>query len=170
MAENGLVTSPNKFLSKSKWRGKMLFNDEALAKETKDKFKLNDDVVDFLKPSTNKPQASPQRALVTPRIDIAAAQRWPGASQLKQIASPASPFPSSMRPKDGSSSRRGNNLAVSFARTAPEIIGEGGDDAESPAVEVSKARRGQTPPTRTQSDRRGGSRDDSAVGGLVGIG
>ncbi|KAK5016225.1 hypothetical protein LTR39_002194, partial [Cryomyces antarcticus] len=170
MAENGLVTSPNKFLSKSKWRGKMLFNDEALAKETKDKFKLNDDVVDFLKPSTNKPQASPQRALVTPRIDIAAAQRWPGASQLKQIASPASPFPSSMRPKDGSSSRRGNNLTVSFARTAPEIIGEGGDDAESPAVEVSKARRGQTPPTRTQSDRRGGSRDDSAVGGLLGIG
>jgi len=62
----------SKFLSKDRWRGKKPPHESG---EPSQDYQLNADVVDFLKPSTNKLRSVSPRA---PRIDIAAAQRWSG--------------------------------------------------------------------------------------------
>lgn len=152
-----------KFLSKHRWRGKIFSNDEAPAKETKQqKANIEQDVADFLKPSTQKAQLN---VLPKPRIDVAAAQRWPGAHDIHaQTPSPRPTplgIPSSMRGSSNSRPRKGKGLTVSFARTAPEVIGEGGDEAESPSIEVSR-RKSSTP--LVDLEQLQGHRDDSVVG------
>jgi hypothetical protein len=121
----------SKFLSKDRWRGKKAPN------ESGEDYQLNADVVDFLKPSTNKLRSVSPRA---PRIDIAAAQRWSGHNpELK--SGNAVITPSSLRGKGDNERRaRRKNLTVKFVSTAPEVIGEGGDEAESPAIEISRRR------------------------------
>lgn len=126
---------------KSKW-GKLLHKNESSDKQ----FKLNEDVVDFLKPSTEKERIPGEgtRQLAAPRIDVAAAQRWPDAADVKRVAAAAEPT-FSAKP------RRKKNLTVAFVRTPPEIIGEGGDESEMPVVEVSRAK---TRLARSQTERR----------------
>ena len=167
MTDNGATVGrqqdERRFLSKHRWRGKIFSNDEAPAKETKQqKANIEQDVADFLKPSTQKAQLnSPPK----PRIDVAAAQRWPGAHDVHtQTPSPRPTplgIPSSMRGSSNSRPRKGKGLTVSFARTAPEVIGEGGDEAESPSIEVSR-RKSSTP--AVDLEQLQGHRDDSVVG------
>ncbi|KAJ9636402.1 hypothetical protein H2199_008077 [Coniosporium tulheliwenetii] len=107
----------------NKWRGKLFAKDEALAKEKeasklKQKAETDQDVSDFLKPSTEKYKVPSPKP---PRIDAAAASRWPGAADLLKLAGTQQIIPSAM---------------------APEIIGVGGDESEEPAIEVSKRRSG----------------------------
>ncbi|ORY08666.1 hypothetical protein BCR34DRAFT_488427 [Clohesyomyces aquaticus] len=139
----GRQQDTNKFLSKHRWRAKIFSNDEVLAKETKQKFKLDDDVNDFLKPSTDKAQAQKQAvasaflsAAGKPRIDVAKAQRWPGATDLTNGG--RSPGVGGLRT---SKQPRKAGLAVSFARTQPEHIGEGGDECEEPVIEIAKRKK-----------------------------
>ncbi|EON67248.1 hypothetical protein W97_06501 [Coniosporium apollinis CBS 100218] len=124
----------------NKWRGKLFAKDEALAKEKeasklKLKVETDQDVSDFLKPSTEKHKVLPPKP---PRIDAAAASRWPGAADVLKLAGTQQILPSAMGGKSG---KRGH-LVVTFARTPPEIIGLGGDESEEPAIEVSKRRSG----------------------------
>ncbi|KAF2144015.1 uncharacterized protein K452DRAFT_223714 [Aplosporella prunicola CBS 121167] len=101
------------------------------------------DVLEFLKPSSSH-GGSPR----APRIDVAAAQRWPGAADFLTRAAASnpqststSPVPSSMRSAGERPSRpRSKSLAVGFINTAPEIIGEGGDEAEEPPIDISRRR------------------------------
>ncbi|KAF2469027.1 uncharacterized protein BDR25DRAFT_50611 [Lindgomyces ingoldianus] len=137
----------NKFLSKHRWRAKIFSNDEMLAKDTKQKLKLgeksklDDDVNDFLRPSTDKAHAQKEAAAAAflagtnkPRIDVAKAQRWPGASDLAGKSPGVGGLRTSKQPR-----RQG--LMVSFARTQPEFIGEGGDECEEAVIEVAKRRK-----------------------------
>ena len=167
MTDNGAAVGrqqdERRFLSKNRWRGKIFSNDEAPAKETKQqKANIEQDVADFLKPSTQKVQLN---ALPKPRIDVAAAQRWPGAHDIHaQTPSPRPTplgIPSSMRGSSNSRPRKGKGLTVSFSRTAPEVIGEGGDEAESPSIEVSR-RKSSTPAVDLEQLQE--HRDDSVVG------
>ncbi|KAG9958088.1 hypothetical protein KCU61_g8653, partial [Aureobasidium melanogenum] len=126
----------------SKW-GKLLRKNEASDKN----FKLNEDVVDFLKPSTERERIPGEgtRQLPAPRIDTAAAQRWPDAADVRRAAaSPPEAYPA--KPK-----KKKKNVNVSFVRTPPEIIGEGGDDSEVPVVEVARAKARLA---RSQTERR----------------
>ncbi|KAK3111441.1 hypothetical protein LTR53_013309 [Teratosphaeriaceae sp. CCFEE 6253] len=136
MAEDGdgKHSGRSRFLSKSKW-GKVL----SLPKENDapvpgaggkvNSFKLNEDVVDFLKPSTEKSK---------PKIDIALAQRWPEAHEVRKasesgaVNTPAPQWSGYRRP------RRRAGLMVGFVKTAPEIIGEGGDEFMEPVAEISR--------------------------------
>lgn len=117
------------FKPKSKW-GKLLHKNDPSDKQ----FKLNEDVVDFLKPSTEKERipGGGTRQLAGPRIDTSAATRWPDAADLKGAVGPETGF--------RSKSKRRKNLTVGFVRTPPEIIGEGGDESEVPVIEVSRAK------------------------------
>ncbi|KAH0390423.1 hypothetical protein KCU89_g15610, partial [Aureobasidium melanogenum] len=127
----------------SKW-GKLLRKNEASDKN----FKLNEDVVDFLKPSTEKERIPGEgtRQLPAPRIDTAAAQRWPDAADVRRAAvSPPEAY-TTTKPK-----KKKKNVNVSFVRTPPEIIGEGGDDSEVPVVEVARAKARLA---RSQTERR----------------
>lgn len=125
----------------SKW-GKLISKD----KSDKGHFKLNEDVVDFLKPSTEKysgDAAGTRQWSSAPRIDVAITQRWPGANDLKRVVEAEGRTSSvSDRPSDhvpATSTRRNKkNLTVSFAKTLPDIIGEGGDECDVVVTEVSR--------------------------------
>ncbi|KAF2205500.1 hypothetical protein GQ43DRAFT_477294 [Delitschia confertaspora ATCC 74209] len=130
----------DKLPSKHRWRGKLFSkNDEGLTKKEEKDLKLTADVTDFLKPSTEKAQQHRDAAAAAflagankPKIDVAMAQRWPGASDVLGSAKDRSPLPSG-----GLKKGRKRVCTVSFARTQPEIIGEGGDECEDPSIEVS---------------------------------
>lgn len=138
----------SKLLSKgSRWRTKYFAKDEPAPEDqpkTKraDTFKLNDDVNDFLKPSTEKANAHQQAAAAflsqKPRIDVTTAQRWPGAQEILRSAAAngKSPGPGGLR-----TSSRKRGLTVNFARTQPDIIGHGGDECEEPSLEVSRRKK-----------------------------
>lgn len=145
-----------KFLIKDRWRGKKAPNESS---EPSQEYQLNADVVDFLKPSTNKLRSVSPKA---PRIDIAAAQRWSGQSPELKSGNVVN-TPSSLRGRGNNERRaRRKDLAVRFVLTAPEIIGEGGDEADSPAIEISRRRQAglvqvstgpeNYPPVRTSQD------------------
>ncbi|SMY18668.1 unnamed protein product [Zymoseptoria tritici ST99CH_1A5] len=104
-------------------------------------FNLNQDVVDFLKPSTEKH---------VPKLDIALAKRWPESQEVRRMpvgaeSHPAAPANIYTKPK------RRKGLTVSFVRTLPEIIGEGGDEAPDPTLEIS---RNKAKMSRSASERR----------------
>lgn len=130
-----------RFLKKSKW-GKIFKEDDSGAAGRQGTFKLNEDVVDFLKPSTEKN---------VPKIDIAIAKRWPDAHEVRRADEP-SPLPHTTFTKP----KRRTGLTVSFVRTVPEIIGEGGDDAVDPPREISRLK---AMVSRSVSDRKPGSID-----------
>ncbi|KAF2737719.1 hypothetical protein EJ04DRAFT_574445 [Polyplosphaeria fusca] len=137
MAEPGAAVA-NKFLSKNRWRAKFLNKDEDThakeAKEQKQKANLDEDVNAFLKPSVDKAHAHKEAAAAAflggankPRIDVAKAQRWPGSHDVGK-----SPGIGGL--KTGKTRKKG--LTVSFVRTMPVVIGEGGDECEEPSIEV----------------------------------
>ncbi|KAL9079396.1 MAG: hypothetical protein Q9157_001695, partial [Trypethelium eluteriae] len=123
----------SRFLTK-RWKGRHTSNEEPSPKNTTDtNFALNEDVNDFLKPSTSKAQASK----LYPQIDVAVAQRWPDATEVGgHDIIKTSTIPGGLKGKG----RRKEGLVVAFVRTAPEIIGEGGDETEIPSIEISKRR------------------------------
>lgn len=134
MAEE--ATTAN-FKHKSKW-SKLISKD----RNEKGHFKLNEDVVDFLKPSTDKYSATgtdTRQWSSAPRIDVAITQRWPDAGDVRKIAD-----------ANGKQKRK-KNVTVAFAKTVPDIIGQGGDECEIPVVEVSRWKARQP---RSFSDRR----------------
>lgn len=113
---------------KSKW-SKVLVpkeNNQAPPGHT-NSFKLDDDVVDFLKPSTDKS--------TRPKINIAVASRWPEAHEVRRVSEASPPVPQQSGYRKP---RRRAGLTVTFVTSAPEIIGEGGDDAPDPPSEVSR--------------------------------
>lgn len=116
------------------------------------------------RPSTSdsKTQTSPKRVHV-PRIDVSASQRFPNAKEIAPhgpVELPGS-FASDntsqgktllLKPEYKSRSQSASSIAsasrkarirglsVGFANVPPVIIGEGGDEAEAPPVEISRAK------------------------------
>ncbi|KAF2755255.1 hypothetical protein EJ05DRAFT_503558 [Pseudovirgaria hyperparasitica] len=131
-----------KLFGKSRWRGKLFSKDDEPGKTTARP--LNNDVMDFLAPSTQKAQAIAQK----PKIDISAAKRWPDASDIKNAPSPV--VNSALR--GAKISKRGKALTVTFVRSAPDVIGEGGDMAEDPVIIVSQMKTAHAPRKITQQD------------------
>jgi hypothetical protein len=131
---------------KHRWRAKMFSkDDEAPPKDPKPKtqtsFKLNEDVNDFLKPSTERAHAHKEAATQAflasastskPRIDTSQAPRWPTASDVLGSALGKSPGIGGLKTSTG----RKKGLTVSFVRTQPDVIGVGGDECEDPSIVV----------------------------------
>ncbi len=110
------------------------------------------------RPPTSEPlnnslaaQRSP-RKLGVPKIDVSNAQRWPRA-QTVETRTKEQDINDFLRPEyQGRSQsvtslsnkpkkeRRGRGLSVAFIEAPPVVIGEGGDNAPAPPVEISKAR------------------------------
>lgn len=135
------------------------------------------------RPSTSDsfmmPRQSPRRIAV-PRIDVSNSQRWPAAQPLGSAG--IQPDKEFLRPEYQTRShsvtsltkRRGRRrgLSVTFIEAPPVIIGEGGDDAPKPPVEISKARaraRSVSPmPSRTQSQVPSTSTSPAPANGALG--
>ncbi|QIW98618.1 hypothetical protein AMS68_004136 [Peltaster fructicola] len=127
MADDKVKTSRPGFLSKLK--GSKGVKEDA-----------SKDVDDFLKPSIDK------AALMRPRIDIAIAQRWPEA-QTVQDSHGLPSFETPQNPNGLRKKRRREGLVVGFVSTAPEIMGEGGDESPYPTIEISRMKERQRPAT-----------------------
>ncbi|PVI05281.1 hypothetical protein DM02DRAFT_610880 [Periconia macrospinosa] len=138
----------SKSAHKHRWRAKIFSkDDDAPPKDPKPKtqssFKLDDDINAFLKPSTERAQAHKDAAAAflqttnTPRIDTSAAQRWPSASDIVNSGLGRSPGIGGLKTGGG----RKKGLTVSFVRTQPDVIGEGGDECEDPSIEVYKRKK-----------------------------
>ena len=155
MSEDSAHGRKHQFLSKSKWGKVFKPADDHKTSESKQNYKLNEDVVDFLKPSTEKYSGLGTGARTTPKIDTASALRWPDAATVKgQVASnQTNTVPSPIPAVTNGKSRRRKGLAVRFVTAAPEIIGHGGGETETPSIEISQRRRAQ-PTQRSVSDSR----------------
>ncbi|GME22506.1 hypothetical protein GTA08_BOTSDO11864 [Neofusicoccum parvum] len=136
---------PARLPKQSKW--KMFKREDSVAKQQKQKMN-EEDVMDFLKPSSTK-SAAAAAPLRAPRIDVATAQRWPGASDLLSKAKNnhqsdsqlSTSLPSSLRGSGGRPARqRSKTLTVGFLNNPPDVIGEGGDESEIPPIEISRRR------------------------------
>ncbi|KAF1942403.1 hypothetical protein EJ02DRAFT_167679 [Clathrospora elynae] len=153
----------SKLFSKSRWKTKISEKTNEFAAATQAKSKPApgsppDDINDFLKPSTDKAQQQKDAAAAftsRPRIDVARAQRWPGAQEvINSVAAGAkSPGPGGLK-----TGLRKKGLSVSFVRTVPEVIGQGGDECEDPSLEVSRRKNSKSmsavdkPRSRTPQD------------------
>ena len=137
MAEDELRSGKAKF--KNKWARAFANKEEhKLDPKHTNSFKLDDDVTAFLKPSTDK-AASTQQNYPAPKIDIAIAQRWPEANEVRRpSATPGSGQSGASTPNGFTKPPRRKGLRVGFVKTAPEIIGEGGDEALDPPTEVGR--------------------------------
>ena len=136
-------------LASNKWRGKLFYKAaqlgkgiDKLRKEEGRSSKTDDnDVSDFLHGTSQKP-------LQKPRIDTTIAPRWPMSVTANLVDE--SPASIGSRPSTAHSShsqplmaqkkrRKVKNIHVTFTNAQPDIIGEGGDEAELPAREVHSA-------------------------------
>ena len=118
--------------TKQKWRDKF-FSNEGKAKKLAGSEKSEQDVDEFLRPSSSRSNSKPSLDLPVPRIDVSNASRWPSAAEVSQSNLPKPPSPRRKTP-------RREGLHVAFISAAPDIIGEGGDEAELPANAVSRSR------------------------------
>jgi hypothetical protein len=102
--------------------------------------------------SANPFPSSPRspRKLHIPKIDVSNSQRWPMAKVLGASHAEVNDF---LRPEYQTRSQsantfsnlkkrgaRGRNLSVNFIEGPPVIIGEGGDEAPAPPVEISRSK------------------------------
>ncbi|EXJ61671.1 hypothetical protein A1O7_02100 [Cladophialophora yegresii CBS 114405] len=105
--------------------------------------------------SSTNPFAAPRspRKISVPKIDVSNAQRWPRAQSVGTTGTTEQDINNFLRPEYQARSqsassfsgqpkknRRGRKLSVSFNEAPPVVIGEGGDDAPTPPVEIGKAR------------------------------
>ncbi|KAI7191643.1 cystathionine beta-lyase [Hortaea werneckii] len=109
---------------------------------------FDENVVDFLKPSTEASAAKP-------KLNLAVAQRWPDAQQVKNAHEGPMPVGGRFVYRQP---RTVGGLSVGFVKTVPEIIGEGGDESEEPVAEISR-RKSARP--RSVSARQPRAREDA---------
>ncbi|KAI8932501.1 hypothetical protein NX059_010683 [Plenodomus lindquistii] len=138
-------TTSKLFSKTSRWRTKIFdktnATDDAPAPKPA-KVQDPDDLDDFLKPSTDRAQQQRDAlaAFAKPRIDVARAQRWPGAQEILAGAAAVARSPGPGGLKTGT---RKKGLSVGFVRTMPDIIGHGGDECEDPSIIVSREKQKQ---------------------------
>ena len=130
--------------SKHKHRLKGLFSKEKQVHSTED------DVDDFLYGSDKlnfpAPEPTPSHQPQLSRIDTKSASRWPTTAEIQnaQLA----------RGRSTNSKGHRKGLVVRFTDERPEIIGEGGDEAELPTAEILVGLRNRAhsyPPSKAQN-------------------
>ncbi|KAJ5496218.1 Cys/Met metabolism pyridoxal phosphate-dependent enzyme [Penicillium fimorum] len=133
--------------AKKHWKNKLFSKDKNKAAAHQ-----HQEIADFL--SSRNPESAPPPP-IDPRYipQNVAAHHFPSSPdvsgypplQAKPAPVPA-PTPASAKP-----SRKGKGLRVGFSPQTPEVIGEGGDETESPTIEISRARE-RSDSKGTQSD------------------
>lgn len=140
-------------LEKSKHRLKSLFRDKEKEKDKKspqgeadiDAFLHgSSDRLNFPAPTPSSP-ASPASPPRLSRIDTNTARRWPTAAEVQNAKVARS------RAATTSPTRSRKGLVVRFADGKPEIIGEGGEEAEDPTISLRNRAHTHPPPSRTEN-------------------
>jgi hypothetical protein len=103
--------------------------------------------------SMNPSQRSP-RGIPIPRIDVSGSQRWPAQQAVRDLRAQETndTLRPGQRPEQHTRSQshgpmprrqKGNrprNLSVTFLEASPIIIGEGGDEAVAPTIEIGRTK------------------------------
>ena len=114
----------NKISGKHKWRGKIFNPDGIFSRTIEDQESNEEDLAHFLGNGAprleGQSQHSSENATTQPTRGIAALS--PSPENIYHQAKP----------------KQNKGLHVGFVQTPPEIIGEGGDEAETPSILVSK--------------------------------
>jgi len=116
--------------SKHQWRGKIWSTEGRFGEKVESKESTSDDIANFLQAGGTKANTTSLPTPTAPRIDIAVTRKPLPVPQV----SPSELVDVYRRPKP----RQNKGLRVTFEKAAPEIIGEGGDEAELPARDVTK--------------------------------
>ena len=116
---------------KDKWRGKFFSSEEKEGNYLRQKGNLDDDVADFLHASGDSTGTERQHLKPQPGVEAASHTKWPSTSQPSTPSAGMPLYPIRKPPR-----RKG--LHVTFESAAPEIIGQGGDEAELPTIEISR--------------------------------
>ena len=121
----------HKIFSRSKWRGKIFSSSEKKdEKQWEDQQSQDNDIAQFLGNSSRKDD---ERLLDTP---LDPRNLGSGSPERRSDGRPFTP-PAPRNLYHRAKPRQNKGLHVKFTTTAPEIIGEGGDNADSPPIVVS---------------------------------
>lgn len=135
-------------------------------REKNKKANRDEDVATFLqRPSDalcmNGADPNPNGPPKLAKLNTLTSSRWPAASEVLQHRDTSRSRSATAAPRP---SRKG--LVVRFADMKPEIIGEGGDEAETPTVHISASRkRAQTHPQASATQSRPAHGRNDAQGG-----
>jgi hypothetical protein len=145
---SGLHDRGRKLLNKHNWRGRFFSPDAVSAKDRDEEEKkraMAEDVVSFLRPGRADSGYENSSEDLSSQLNQSQSKgRWPAVADLTSPTSPVARRSADSRrgvssPRDGSyKPRRGPPLSVKFAEGYPLIIGEGGEESETPTVEISR--------------------------------
>ncbi|KAK1755144.1 hypothetical protein QBC47DRAFT_210111 [Echria macrotheca] len=109
-----------------------------------DDMSSREDLNDFLRGPSDTLQVAHAGPPMLAKLDTRSATRYPNA--LDADGPPGGPHDVPLRPRSNNSRIRvKKGLVVRFVDTYPEIMGFGGDECESPTVEISKQRKPRLP-------------------------
>lgn len=129
MAPNEEARSEKKLSNKHKWRGKLFSAEGKFGRGVQSLENTEEDIANFLA-STARPKAGSQ-----PAVPITCNDTAPEAGSPSIHSPPPQMVDSYRRPKP----KQHKGLHVTFAAAAPDVIGEGGEEADLPAMEVSRS-------------------------------
>ena len=129
MVPNEEARSEKKLLNKHKWRGKLFSAEGKFGRSVQSLENTEEDIASFLA-TTARPTARFQSAVPITCNDAAQEARRPSIH---------SPPPDIVDCYRRSKPKQHKGLHVTFAAAAPEVIGEGGEEADLPAMEVSRS-------------------------------
>ena len=129
MAPNEEARSEKKLSNKHKWRGKLFSAEGKFGRGVQSLENTEEDIANFLATAA-RPQARSQSAGPITSSDAAQEARRPSIH-----SPPPDMVDCYRRPKP----KQHKGLHVTFAPAAPDIIGEGGEEADLPAMEVSRS-------------------------------
>ena len=129
--------SDHKFFGKHRWRGKLFSSDEKVPKSEELPGRQVNDVVEFLQTPANRKGSTQQTNVTVPRDEKSPTSRLPPAPVGSNAGPQRIGYPRRKPP-------RAKGLHVTFESARPEVIGEGGDEAELPSIDVRKSQ----PPAR----------------------
>ena len=120
-----------KFFSKHKWRGKFFASEEKIAKTQDSPERTANEVDEFLQRPAR--DGSVQIAGSGQRTGASSDSRLPSVSAIDHETQPGAGYRKRKAP-------RRQDLHVEFDSAPPDIIGEGGDEAELPSIDIAKSR------------------------------
>ena len=127
------LAANRKVFSKHKWRGKFFAGEEKITKTQDCAERAVNEVDEFLQRAPRNESESAQTAVSELRTGGSSDSRSPSVSALEKEANTEAGYRKRKAPR-----RQG--LRVAFDSALPDIIGEGGDEAELPSIDIAKSR------------------------------
>ena len=153
--ETGSEARPS---SKHRWRGRLFSAEGKFGRNVGDQESTDNDVAKFLYPTAPNARARHQPGDIAPRIDTNVAAH----SAIVNEESSSSSIVDVYR---GPKPRQNKGLHVTFETASPEIIGEGGDEADLPPIKLAKSLPYASPNTHTGKLPPNTTKDVDEAGG-----